>query len=82
MAYPEKKYPDNMRTATGFKASDKLNAAFTHARQDAHAKSGEPYDGAMRLDDHPQVMQLFMTELLEQLGKGGEPKSAARIGGK
>ena len=81
MAQPAQKYLKDTRTATGFKASSKLNAAFTQARQDAHAKAGGTCDDALRLSDHPQTMRLFMTELLEHLDKGAEPEKAARIDG-
>lgn len=82
MFHPEKKYPGNSMTATGFKASDSLNAAFNHARKNAQAKSGGPRDAAVRLNEHPQVMRLFMAELLAQLDKDGVSKKAARIDGR
>ena len=76
MARPAQKYLKDRRTATGFKASDTLNAAFSQARQDSQATSGGTRDDAVRLSDHPQTMRLFMTELLEHLDKGVEPEKA------
>ena len=81
MFHPEKKYSGNFRAATGFKASYRLNAAFTRARQDAHGKSDGQYDAAVPLNEHPQAMRLFMIELLEQLNKGRDCSKGGRVEG-
>lgn len=76
MLHSEKKYPGNFSVASGFKASDRLNAAFTSARHVAHDKSGGQYDAAVPLNQHPQAMRLFLTELLEQLTKAASAPRA------
>ena len=81
MAQRAQKYLKDMRTPTGFRASDQLNAAFSQARRDAQGKSGGTRDIAVRLSDHPEAMRRFVTELLERLDNGGEPDHAARIDG-
>lgn len=70
MFHPEKKYPSNSGPTSGFRASGKLNAAVTQALQDAQAQSGGAHDAAVRLNEHPQLMRLFLSEFLEQLNKG------------
>ena len=75
MGYRDNKYPDDKSPASGFKASDKLNAAFAQAQKDEDAKLSGCHPGVLRLDEHPKVMRLFLTELLEQWDKDGGSKT-------